>query len=118
MLRPQIQRCGAQGGLTKMAATKITWLQILARANYRLLDPVFFFRLVFQPEQGVITGNSCHQTSMAARVMPDQWEKKPRKRQQTLLNVFNQVWTQLKTLVNRIKKHGSLSREQRTTQPL
>jgi len=25
-----------------MAAIKITWLQILAGANYRLLDPVFF----------------------------------------------------------------------------
>lgn len=32
----------SEGGLTKMAAMKITWLQILARANNTLLDPVFF----------------------------------------------------------------------------
>ena len=42
ILRLQIQSCGGKGGLTKMAAIKITWLQILAHANNRLLDPVFF----------------------------------------------------------------------------
>ena len=41
IFRPQFQSCGSYGGLIKMAAIKITWLQILARADTKLLDPVF-----------------------------------------------------------------------------
>ena len=42
IFRPRIQSCGTEGVLTKMAAIKIAWLQILACANNGLLVAVFF----------------------------------------------------------------------------